>query len=315
MRGVRSRRALRSVREWLPRSLLLGLSIVGWGLFLSTLSIMLIAAISRPDRPLDPLGMDSYAYWLAGRRLLDGESLYIGSAIDQLGAYFYPPLFAQAWMPLAGIDLRVVDWAWKAVMLLSIRYMAQSWLMTGIWMLYPGTLTELSAGNVTFPLAALTVAGLRGRAEGVALATLVKFSAAAVAPYIWVHRPEARRRLLLGALLAGALVTLSLLMSPGLWQDYLDSLGSQGRLTLEGTDIIHILPTAGADFALRLVVALILVVVSVRLRSPHLAYIASLVATPTIWPSKLGLLLALVTLDDDSWVRAKMRRPRAGVRV
>ena len=41
--------------------------------------------------------MDTHAYWLAGARLLDGDPIYQATAIDEIGAYFYPPLFAQAW--------------------------------------------------------------------------------------------------------------------------------------------------------------------------------------------------------------------------
>ena len=60
----------------------------------------------------------------------------------------------------------LTDWGWRALGLLSIRYMAGSWLVTGLWWLFPGSIIEITAGNVTFQIAALTVAGLRGIALG-----------------------------------------------------------------------------------------------------------------------------------------------------
>jgi hypothetical protein len=157
-------------------------------------------------------------------------------------------------------------------------------------------------------LAALTVAGLRGRAEGVLPAALVKFTAAAVVPYIWFCRPSARRGLLIGAGFAAGAAISSLLMGPGLWQEYLATLGLQKDMALAGHTIIHLLPTAGVDYAVRLALAALLVVASVRWRSPHLAFIATMVALPTLWITRLTLLFALLTLDDDNRLRRLTHR-------
>ena len=259
------------------------------------------------EDPLRALGLDDYAYWLAGQNVRLGEPLYTGTVVGSFSAYFYPPPFAQAWAPLSLLDPRIVDWLWKGVMLVSIRYMAGTWLMSGIWMLYPGTLTEISMGNVTFPIAALTVAGLRGRAEGVLPATLVKFSAAAVVPFIWFCRPAARRGLMVGAAVAALVTVVSVLLAPGSWQAYVAALGTQSGMPLANHTIIHVLPTAGADFVLRLILAGLLVGLSIRLRSPHLAFLATIVALPTLWITRLTLLFALLTLEDDAWIKRLMR--------
>jgi hypothetical protein len=138
----------------------------------------------------------------------------------------------------------------------------------------------------------------------------VKYSAAAIVPFIWFCRPAARRGLVVGAGIAAAIALLSALLAPGVWQDWIGTLGSQSALSLEGSEIIYILPTTGADFALRLFLAALLVVGSVWLRSPHLAYVATLVALPTIWIQKMAALFALLTLEDDKWVRNATRRDR-----
>ena len=290
-------------RTWIPRLLLLTLSVVGWGLFIRIIVVNVVTTVANVGNPGAGLGWDTYAYWLAGSRVLDGLPIYWADAIDQLGAYFYAPPFAQLWAPVSVLPWEAADWAWRLLGLLCIRYIAGSWMVTGLWWLYPGTLYELSFGNVTFQVAALTVAGLRGRAEGILPATLLKFSAAAVVPFIWIRRPQARKGLLVGGFVTLVVVLISLLTAPGLWSEYLGALGSQGNLAFQGTDILHLLPSPAADFLLRIAIAIVMVVVAIRVDSPHLAYAASVLAIPTIWPQRLSVLFALLTLENDHWLR------------
>jgi hypothetical protein len=197
----------------------------------------------------------------------------------------------------------VADWAWRVLGILCIRYMARSWLMTGVWLLFPGALIELTAGNVTFQLAALTVAGLRGRAEGILPAALVKVDTLAVVPFLWFRRPAARKGLLVGGAIAVLMVGASVILGPELWRDYAGTLGSQAGLSLQSTDIVHILPSTGTDFVLRLAIATIIIVASIRFDSPHLAFIAMFIAAPTIWAQRSVVLLALLTLEGDGWLK------------
>lgn len=284
----------------LPSLVLLGLSIVGWGLALRGLLLAADASISLLGQPLGGLGYDTHAYWLAGEGLRLGQSIYWATGIEQLGAYFYPPPLAQAWAPLSLLDPVIGEWAWRIVGLLSIRYMAGTWLVSGLWMLYPGTIVELLAGNVTLPLAALTVAAIRGRAEGIGPAALVKLNPLVVVPFIWFCRPAARRGLVVGGLIAVALLATSVLLSPSAWSEYLGALGSQAGLELSGTLTIHLLPTSGADFTLRLLLVALLVAGSVWWRSAHVAYLASVLAMPTLWFQHLSALFALLTLEEGS---------------
>ena len=185
---------------------------------------------------------------------------------------------------------------------LCVRYMAGSWQFAGLWWIFPGSLTEITSGNVTLQLAAITVAGIRGHAVGILPSTLVKFGAIAVVPFLWLRRPGTRRGLLIGGGIAVGIVAVSFLLAPNLWFDYFDMLGRQSGAPFNPL-IIHILPTPAADFALRAAIALGLVVASVRWNSPHLAYVAAFLSTPTIWFFRFAVLLALPTLENDDRVR------------
>src|SRR5688572_21318852 len=78
----------------LRRRILTGLSAVGYGLGLAALvSLIRLGA--------GGLAFDAHSYWLAGRNVLAGQPLYADVAIDALGAYRYPPLFAQLWAPFS----------------------------------------------------------------------------------------------------------------------------------------------------------------------------------------------------------------------
>ena len=287
----------------LVRVTLLVLSTIGWGLFVRMVVVNLLANFAGLGAPAAGLGIDTYAYWLAGSNVTSGEPLYWARAIDEMGGYFYPPPFAQVWSAVSFAPEVATEWGWRILGVLSIRYMAGSWMVAGLWWLYPGTLYELSFGNVTFQVAALTVAALRGRAEGVFPATLVKFSAAAVVPFLWLRRRDTRRGLVIGAVIAAAIVVTSALLAPVLWRDYVGVLGSQSSLSFEGTAIIHILPTPASDYILRIAIAAIVIAISVRIDSPHLAFVASVLAVPTIWEQRLSVLFALLTLEGGLWLK------------
>jgi hypothetical protein len=253
------------------------------------------------------IGEDSHAYWLAGHRLLSGEPIYLADDLVGLGAYRYVPVFAQAWATSTLLPEVLGAWAWRLTGLLSIRYMAGSWLVAGIWMLVPGTLTELGAGNVTLQVAAVTVAGLRGHAQGVIPATIVKFSAVMVIPYVWRCLPAARRGLLAGAAMSLLVIAVSAMLDAGLWGDWWASLLRQADFGFEGTPVLHLLPTPGQDHILRVALAGGLAVAAVAWRSPHVAFVAAVLATPVVWPQRLCVLMALPTLTDDAWVRRTLR--------
>src|SRR5215210_6301762 len=83
-------------------------------------------------------GYDAYAYWLAGRNVLEGRPLYqfeVVQTVGDLGAYRYPPLFAQLWAPFTVLPALAFSWGWRFACLLSLRYLAGSWRNVGLWCL------------------------------------------------------------------------------------------------------------------------------------------------------------------------------------
>jgi hypothetical protein len=126
--------------------------------------------------------------------------------------------------------------------------------------------------------------------------------------------------LIVGGAMAAVAVAASAALGPGLWRDYLGVLGSQAELSLQSTEVLHILPSAGSDYLLRLVIAVAVLVASIRLDSPRLAFLAVFISTPTIWAQRSVVLLALLTIEGDRWLKPYLwpwhprKRPEGGVR-
>ena len=70
---------------------------------------------------------DTNAYWLASRHLLDGDQLYEPAQIWTAGAFKYPPIYAQLVLPIGLVPETIVDWVWRIVGVLCLRYLAGSW--------------------------------------------------------------------------------------------------------------------------------------------------------------------------------------------
>jgi hypothetical protein len=88
---------------------------------LAVASMVLIA------RDYGGLGYDTPSYWLAGRHVIEGAHLYDPDPYSTLALYTYPPIFAQAYVPLALLPELFVAWAWRATGVLSLRYLTGSW--------------------------------------------------------------------------------------------------------------------------------------------------------------------------------------------
>ena len=272
------------------RLLLIG-SAVGWA-FLLAAAVVLI----RHD---GGYGYDAYAYWQAGRNVLDGSPLYWVHNEGALGAYRYPPLFAQLWAPFSLMPALAFSWAWRLVCLLALRYLAGSWRNVGLWGLVPFTWTELSVANVTFPTAALTVMALRGRSELAAWAGSVKFAPLLAVPYLWLTRAKARRTLALGLGTVLAAFTISFVISPDSWFLYVQALGWMSTSSTDSFGVFALLPNGLEDFLLRLAIALGLLAVAVWRSSDRFAFTATVLAAPVISVWNPVVLLVLPRLGRD----------------
>jgi hypothetical protein len=250
-------------------------------------------------------GMDAYAFWVAGRNVLEGRELYASAAIGGLGAYWYPPIFAQLWAPLALLPELAFTWLWRVFCFLCLRWLAGSWRATGLWLLFPFTITELSAANVTLPVAAATFAALRGEVRALPWAALLKFGPILCLPFLWIARPASRRVLVRAFLVALGVCLLSFASLPSEWLSYLRHMASSTAIDNTGPGLIAILPSPIADFGLRLGVALVLLVAAIAFRSERAVYVAATIAVPTLWVARLTPLLALPRLAGGDVQRAR----------
>ena len=260
-------------------------------------------------------GPDLDAYLRAGHDLLNGAPVYVGQigeatnfpyappwAVISAGMALLPPLLVQA--GIIGLDL------------LAMRYIAGSWRVAGLILLWPLTAFELAAGNIDLLIAAAIVLAWSGdhalngpdsamsgtarlAAEARRVGLLVLVSLAKLAPSLAL--PPARWRAALVALAVCVLVTLPV---PHLWPDWFAYLARQP------SSIAISLPVG--PWYLRLPVALVLAALgSVVLRRPWLSALAVVVAMPSLYLSTTVILIAPIRLWLDGRRDRDATRPVA----
>ena len=232
---------------------------------LSLLAVIAVAfrgvqfvALTRAEQ----FGYDLSAYWLAGRRLLDGESIYTAAQLagqyapQGQGLYLYPPFLAALFMPLATLfpdGYLLLAWLWAGlgavILVATVAWIARAHgivadrrrllLLLAAAFAFPPVIGELVLGNVHLELLGLfTLAwwGVRrGGARGEAVAGLAIGAAAlvkivpivVVVWFIATGRWRAAAWSVLGAVLL-AVLTLPLTgLQP--WLDYPAVLANLGR--------------------------------------------------------------------------------------
>jgi hypothetical protein len=240
---------------------------------------------------LDPLA-DVHAYYDAGRRLNDGQPLYVQPAGTNDAAFYrYPPLLAIAFRPLALLPFDVAAWIWEAVVLVALaltilrlgRRRPATWVVTGMLALPIGWAVVIGQAQVV-----VTLLIAIGAPWSLALAVNLKLFPALVALW-WIGRrdwPALRRFVVLGL----GLVVLQLALAPQATLDYLPFL-----LTDQVGDVVSVSP-----FVISPVLWLALVVAGVvaALRwAPTragwaIAVAVSVLASPRLLVYQLSSLLA-----------------------
>jgi len=173
----------------------------------------------------DPL-VDVHAYYEAGARLNAGQPLYPPDQdVNGPHAYFYPPLFAILFRPLALLPFDAAAAAWEAVVIAS--------LIVTVWWIGPRRReTWLAIGVLALPLAwcvaigqaqvPLTLLTAIGAPWSIALAAHVKLLPALVALW-WIGRREWRRLGVFAAWAVG-LALVQLVLEPQATFDFLSTL-------------------------------------------------------------------------------------------
>ena len=250
------------------------------------------------------LAYDTRAYWLASRHVLDGTALYSPASVSDLGAYKYPPIFAQLFVPAAPLPELLVAWLWRISGVLCLRYMVGSWKAAVVACAFLPVLIELSLGNVTLQIGALLVFSLRDRRGAYLLpwAAALKFGPVLLVPYLWFRMPETRRPLLIGSAVFAAACLASWLVAPGAWSDYVSTFGWETSSLMSGSGVIAIVPSSGGlDFVLRFAIAAAVAVYAAYARRDWLAYASAAITCPILAFSRFAPLVAL-------W---RFRRPAA----
>jgi hypothetical protein len=242
------------------------------------------------------LAYDTRAYWLAARHVLDGTPVYLPATVSDLGAYKYPPIFAQLFVPATILPELVVAWLWRITGVLSLRYMVGSWKAAIVACAFLPVLSELSLGNVTLQIGAVLLFALRDRRGAYLLpwAAALKWGPVLLVPYLWFLKPESRRPLVIGTAVFAVACIASGLVAPGLWGDYAATFGWENAATMSGFAVIAIVPSwGGLDFLLRFAIAGAAAIYAVYSRQAWLAYAAAVITCPILAWFRLAPLVAI----------------------
>lgn len=235
---------------------------------------------------------DEHAYWLAARRLIDGQPLYDAAAtIVTPYAYLYPPVLAQVLVPVAWlVPSELFAALWTAGMLLALWWLAGRDVVRALALVaFLPVAMEFWFRNIHLFLAVLVVMGLRAAPTALAAAAAIKVSPALAVPWL-VGRGRWRDATAVGV--AGCLILLvSVAAAPDQWLAWVDFMRSQDPFVPSS-----FLPLA---FPVRLVAGLLLAVLAARLpgwRGEAGLVVAIVVALPSLWFTGLSLLVAIVPL-------------------
>ena len=239
----------------------------------------------------DPLA-DVHAYYAAGARLNAGQALYAQAADVSFNFYyFYPPLLAIVFRPLALLPFEVAALLWEAVLLgatvLTIRRIGLRLpvVLLVCWLALP-LAWALAIGQAQ---ALVTLLLAYGTPFGVALAANLKLFPGLVAVY-WVGRREWRRLLRFGGWMA-ALIVLQIVLEPSGTLAYLGFLTTDLVGNVQNLSLYAISPVLWAA-SVAVMGLLALRFAQTRWGWP-LAVVFSVFATPRLLTYQMSSLLAV----------------------
>jgi hypothetical protein len=283
--------------------------LIAWFLILC-LGIQVLLLVADQWQLNQWFAFDTNAYWLAAQHVVNGQPLYAPAEIFTGGAYKYPPLYAQLIFPIGWVPELIVDWSWRLTSLLCLRYLCGSWKLTVLASLQWPVWAELSFGNVTLQLGAVALWAFRDSRAGYLLPWMagLKFGPALLIPYFWITRPQMRRQLTVGCAIFAAACLVSFAVAPGLWFDYAGTFGWEANSQMQAMWVYAIVPDhGGADFAVRLAIAAVALLIAMRWRLDWLAFIAATCTMPIFSLTRLAVLCGLWPL----WLRGVVERWRA----
>jgi hypothetical protein len=264
---------------------------------LPPLGIVILAAIGAAlllvvatDRWATP--SDEHAYWLAAQRLIAGQPLYDPNAtLTTPYAYWYPPTFAQALVPIAALLPSL--WftaAWTVLLLVCLWWLGlRNVLIALALVVFLPVAVELWYRNVHLVLAVLLVLSLRRWPV-----LFVAGAAIKIAPGLGIAYLAARGRWRDAAFATAVgivVLGVSIVLSPGAWQSFLTDVVARGAGESPG-----IIPLAyGVRAVIGLALAILAGRLSERLGEP-LLIVAVTLASPSLYATAFSMLVAIVPL-------------------
>jgi hypothetical protein len=260
-----------------------------WLLILAAIgaSLLLVTAMARWGAP-----SDEHAYWLAARRIIEGQQLYDPAAtIVTPFAYLYPPPLAQAMVPVAAV---VPSWlfsaGWTVLMGLALFWLAGRDVIRALALVaFPPVAVEFWFRNVHLFLAVLVVLGLRRASAGFAVGAAIKVSPGLGIPYQAVRGEW--RNAAIGTAVGAAMLAISVVLSPDAWRAYVDFALSVDPLQQSSFVAVPLPIRAAAGLVVALIAARL-----PRWAGDPLLVVAVTLALPSLWFTGLSLLVAIVPL-------------------
>jgi hypothetical protein len=252
--------------------------------------LLLVVAVNRWAVP-----SDEHAYWLAAQRLINGEPLYDPSAtIVTPYAYWYPPVLAQALVPVAAIlPAMAFTAAWTVLLLACVWFLGArpplGPLGALVLVAFLPVAVELWFRNIHLVLAVMVVLGLRRWPALFAVGASIK-----LAPGLGIAYLAARGRWRdagLATVVGIVILTVSFALSPDAWRQFVEIVTARGPGETNGF--------LAVPYFVRAVAGLVLAVVAGRMRpsiGEPLLIVAITVALPTLWFTALSMLAAVAYL-------------------
>jgi hypothetical protein len=223
--------------------------------------------------------VDAYAYWSTAHGPMYGQSAGV------LGAYLYPPVFAQLLTPVTILPWPVFATVWTGLNFAALWFLIRRWSLPA--MLFLPIPFEIISGNVHLLYAAAVVLGFRASASWV-LMLVTKVTPGVGLLWFAVRREW---RALLAALAAtGALVAVSVALDPEAWRSWIAILGTSSSTPATPGWFLPV------PLAIRLPAAAVLAVAAPLLGRRWVVPVAVVLALPVVWLNALAVLAACVPL-------------------
>lgn len=256
------------------------------------------------------VGSDEQAYWRAAQRLAAGGALYDPTAVPNTPfAYWYPPPLAQLLAPLTPlISPEAFSVAWTLILLTCLWWLGGRNVLIALALVaFLPVAVELRTRNIHLVLAVLVVLALRRSWVFWVPAAAIKIAPVLGAVYL-LAAGRVREAIGVG-LLGGAVLVVSVVLSPDAWRDFITIVGA--RAGTDGGALVAI------PYPLRFGTGALLAAFGGRLgglRGEVILVVGLTIANPTLWVAALSLLVAIVPLVRTRIPdRSAVSRPRVAV--